>query len=40
MKTGDDAPDVDYETQKEYKITIEAKGSCTDPARQHGESHA
>ena len=32
MKTGDDAPMVDYETQKEYKITIEAKGAADSTA--------
>ena len=32
LKTGDDAPDVDYETQKEYKITIEAKGAADSTA--------
>ena len=30
----------DYETKPEYKITIEAVGSRTDPRRQHGEGHA
>ena len=32
LKTGEDAPDVDYETQKEYKITIEAKGTADSTA--------
>ena len=32
LKTGEDAPDVDYETQKEYKITIEAKGAADSTA--------
>ncbi len=32
LKTGDDAPMVDYETQKEYKITIEAKGAADSTA--------
>ena len=32
LKPGDDAPMVDYETQKEYKITIEAKGAADSTA--------
>ena len=32
LKTGDDAPTVDYETKKEYKITIEAKGGADSTA--------
>ena len=32
LKAGEDAPVVDYETQKEYKITIEAKGAADSTA--------
>ena len=32
LKTGDDAPMVDYETQKEYNITVEAKGTADSTA--------